>query len=189
MFFFAHAQPVKVIAECTITFTINVENGTGDAIKMLYIKGRKTRSDMVSPAFHQTTIYDNNTGEAIIMKDIGGEKYLTKLNATKWKEKNAEWNGMTLKLTTETKMVAGYSCKKAVATTKDGKSFIVYYTTGMVASASENPYQFKNIPGLVLEYESQTAEGKHITFKAIKINFSPVPAAKFIIPDTGYREL
>ena len=143
MFFFARSQPTKIIAECTITFNINIDNGTGDAVKTLYIKGKKTRSDIVSPTFHQTTIYDNNTGEAIILKDAGGEKYLTRLNAAKWKEKNAEWDGMTVKLTNEIKTIAGYNCKKAVATTKDGKNFIVYYTTGMMASASENPYQFK----------------------------------------------
>jgi len=96
---------------------------------------------------------------------------------------------MTVKLTNESKTILGYPCKKAVATTKGGKRFTIYYTTGLAPTASENPYQFKNIPGIVLEYESETSEGKSITFKATNIDFSPVPAAKFEIPQSGYRIL
>ncbi len=185
----ARPQPAKVIAECTITFSISTEKGTGDATKTLYIKGRKTRSDIISPAFRQTTIFDNNSGEAVIWKEMGGDKYVTTLNPAKWKEKNAEWDGMTVKITNENKTIAGYNCRKAIATTTQGKNFILFYTSGITASASENTYQFKNIPGLVLEYESQNAEGKNISFKAVKVNLSPVPAAKFLLSKSGYKEL
>ena len=71
----------------------------------------------------------------------------------------------------------------------DGSHFVVYFTADINASATENPYQFKDIPGLILEYESGTGEGKNIEFIATDINFSPVPAAKFAIPTTDYRIL
>lgn len=184
-----YAQTAKIIGECTVMYTIKIANTTGDASKILYIKGKKTRAEIVSPSFIQTTIYDDNTGEAVILRELSGEKYVTKLNAAKWKEQNKEWEGMTVKHVNENKLILGYPCLKAVATTKNGKNFILYYTTNLMPSASENPYQFKGIPGIVMEYESETNDGKSISFKATKINFNPVPAAKFIIPETGYREL
>ena len=186
---FVYSQVAKMVGECTVTYTIQIAKDTGNAAKILYIKGKKTRSEIISPSFMQTTIYDSKTGDAVIMRELNGEKYLSKFNSTQWKEKNKEWEGMTVKLNNETKLILGYACKKAVATTKNGKNFVLYYTTGLTPSASENPYQFKNIPGIVLEYESETSEGKSIMFTATEINFSPVPAAKFIIPETGYRVL
>jgi len=186
---FAYSQAAKVVGECTVTYTIKIANDTGDATKTLYIKGKKTRSEIVSPSFIQTTIYDSKTGEAVILRELNGEKYLSRFNNTQWKEKNKEWEGLTVKLSNDTKTILGYVCKKAIATTKGGKSFVLYYTTGLTPSASENPYQFKNIPGIVLEYESETSEGKSIMFKATKVNLSPVPAAKFVIPESGYRVL
>jgi len=187
--FFVFAQSVKTIGECTITYTIKIANDTGSATKTLYIKGKKICAEIESPSFAQTLIYDNKTNEAVIWRTLNGEKYLSTFNAAQWKEKNKEWEGMKVKLTSESKMILGYNCKKAVATTKGGKNFIIYYTTTLAPSASENPYEFKNIPGIVLEYESETNEGKSIVFKATNINFSPVPAAKFEIPTSGYRIL
>jgi len=187
--FIAYTQQAKVIGECTVTYSIKIANEPGNATKILYIKGKKTRSEIISPSFTQTTIYDSKTGEAVILRELNGEKYLSKFNAAKWKERNKMWDGLAVKLTNEGKTILDYPCKKAIATTKDGKSFVLYYTTGITPSASENSYQFKNIPGIILEYESETSEGKNITFKATRIDFSPVPAAKFEIPESGYRIL
>lgn len=184
-----YAQQAKIIGECTITYTIDIANEAGSATKTLYIKGKKTRSEIVSPSFMQTTIYNDKTGDAVILRELNGEKYLSRLSAEKWKEKNKIWDGMTVKQTNESKTILGYTCKKAVATKKGGKSFVIYYTTNLAPTVSENPYQFKGIPGIVLEYESETSEGKSVVFKATKVDFSPVPAAKFEIPTSGYREL
>jgi len=48
--------------------------------------------------------------------------------------------------------------------------------------------QFKNLEGLPLEYE--LSQGKlRIKYTVSKINMNPVPASKFDIPKSGYREL
>src|SRR3954469_3929378 len=109
-------QSAKVIGDCTITYTIQIANDAGNATKTLYIKGNKTRSEIVSPSFTQTTIYDNKTGEAVILRELNGEKYLSKFNAAKWKEKNKKWDDLTVKLLNEGKTILGYPCKKASAT-------------------------------------------------------------------------
>ncbi len=185
----AQQQVSKIVAECTITYSVTIKGNDKNegTTKTLYIKGRKIRSEIKNTAFYQATIFDNKTEEAVVLKEIGGDKYMSQFNAAQWKEKNQQWNASSVQVTNETKKILNYTCRKAIITTKEGNSFVVYFTTDMTASATENPYQFKDISGLVLEYESQTSEGKNIEFTATGINFNPVPAAKFIIPTTGYR--
>lgn len=180
----------KFIAECTINYSVSLE-GTENNLttKTLFIKGRKTRTDISYSSFHQSTILDNKTGDAVVLKTIGSDKYISSFTAQQWKEKNNKWDSVKVLFTNETTKVLNYTCRKAILTTKNDNHFFVYYTTDFIASTTENPYQFKNIPGLILEYESQTSEGKLITFKATSIDFSPVPVSKFEIPTTGYRVL
>lgn len=181
-------QPSKIIAECTITYSVNIAgNDKKETTKKLYIKGRKTRSEISNTSFFQATIYDNKTGDATVLKEVGNDKYLSQFNTEKWKEKNSRWNDATVTTSNETKKILNYSCRKATITTKDGSSFVIFFTTDFTASATENPYQFKNIPGLILEYESQTSEGKNVEFTAVAIDLNPVPAAKFTVPVSGYR--
>jgi len=97
---------------------------------------------------------------------------------------------MKVSLGNETKTILGYECKKGSAVLKDGSSFTFFYTVSIKPSASENPYQFRDIPGFVLEYEI-IGEDKtsKITYTATRINFNPVPSSKFDIPTSGYRVL
>ncbi len=188
------AQTQKVVADCTITFSITVEGKKDpvfeNAIKTLYLKGKLTRTDLESPSFNQSVIYDNNTGVAVVLKEIGANKYITTLSETAFKEQNERYEGMELSFENETKTILGYECKKAIAKLKDGTIFSLFYATAIIPSALENPYQFKNIPGFVLEYETEGKgkEGK-IIYTATKINLSPVPASRFEVPSKGYRVL
>ncbi|MDO9156009.1 MAG: hypothetical protein Q7U17_03995, partial [Sediminibacterium sp.] len=65
----------------------------------------------------------------------------------------------------------------------------VYYASTITPSVREFEYQFKDIPGFVLEYEAKDGYTQKITYTATKISFNPVSAAKFEIPTTGYRLL
>lgn len=187
----AKSQSVsKLIADCTITYAVSFEGSEGNLnTKILYIKGKKTRTDIRYSSFQQSTIFDNKTGDAVVLKNIGLDKYISYFNAQQWKEKNKKWDDVKISFSNETKKVLTYTCRKAILVTKDNNQFVVYYTLDFGASATENPYQFKNILGLILEYESQTGEGKLITFKATDVNLNPVPASRFEIPTTGYRVL
>lgn len=188
------AQQPKIIGDCTVTFGISgADAGTNENLKgsskTLYIKGHKTRVDVSSSNYNQSTIYDSNTGVAVILKEIGANKYMSTLDAAKWEQQNKKYEGMTISITNETKTILGYECKKAVATLKNGNNFTIYYAPAIMPSAIENPYEFKNIPGFVFEYEMPGEKGNKIIFSATQINFNPVPASKFEIPKTGYRIL
>ena len=190
------AQAPRVVGDCTVTYSLSFEGGKNavepmaGAVKTFYVRGKQARVDLISSGFTQSVIYDNTTGDAVILKEVGNNKYMIKLNQAKWKEENKQYDGMDINLTGESKNILGYDCKRALIKLKNGKTYSLYYTTAIIPSATENPYQFKNIPGFVLEYEtiSQTSDQK-ITFSATKINVNPVPLSKFEIPKSGYRIL
>ncbi len=190
---------VRVVADCTITYAISAdESGTNKDIneslqsstKTVYIKGNESRTDLVSPSFTQSLIYNRAGGSAVILREFGNNKFLTRLDHAKWLAENKKYEGMTVTLSgSETKTILGYECKKGVIELKNGSSFVLYYATAIVPSVKEFEYQFKDVPGFVLEFESQEADGKKIKYTATKINMSPVPASKFDIPTSGYRIL
>ncbi|MFY7898846.1 MAG: hypothetical protein ACOVNY_01600 [Chitinophagaceae bacterium] len=194
----ANAQQ-RVLAECTISFSIYVSDSLNadkdlaaslkNSTKTVYIKGNDSRTDLVSPAFIQSVLYDKTTGKATILREFGNNKFITKLNSTQWNQENSKYENATVQLLDETKNIAGYTCKKCILKLADGSVFTMYYATTIIPSVREFEYQFKNVPGLVLEYESIETKGIKIKYVATKINTSPVPIAKFIIPTTGYRIL
>jgi GLPGLI family protein len=189
----------RVVAECTVQFAIQVnnENSTDKetvsllkaTTKTVYIKANDSRVDLISPTFQQSVIYNKNTGEAVILRELGANKFMTKLNAKAWEAQNAKFADMDVNLVNETKKIVGYDCKKAVLQLKNGTSFTVYYATAIIPSVKDFEYQFSNIPGFVLEYETQEGKGEKITYTATKINLYPVQASRFDIPTSGYRLL
>ncbi len=188
----------RVVADCTLTFSISVDDGPMDAeiakslrasTMTVYIRGNDSRSDLVSPTFSQSMIYDKTNGAAIVLREFGNNKFMTKLDAKGWVALNKKYEGMNLQIANESKNILGYECKKAVMQLKDGSSFSLYYATAIIPSVREFEYQFKDVPGLVLEFENVDEQQKKIRFTASKINFTPVQASRFDIPTKGYRLL
>jgi GLPGLI family protein len=143
---------------------------------------------MVSALFSSTTIHDAKTGSAVVLKEVSGQKLLIRMAPDDWKQKNARYQGITFKNTGETKEIAGYKCIKAEAKMSDGSSFTVYYTPDLIPENKEYDYHFRNLNGLPLEYEL-TQRNLSIRYTVSKINMNPVPASKFDIPTSGYREM
>jgi GLPGLI family protein len=192
---FAFAQRSIVVGDCTVTYRISGSDATTNnnlqgASKILYVKGKMARTDMIGANYRQSVIYNNNSGTAVILKEIGTEKYMSDYSAAEWKKENKNFEGQTINFTSDTKTILGYECKKAVAKLKDGTYYNIYYSEAIKLTACENPFQFKEIPGFVLEYETgNPRRTSKITYTATMINFDPVPASKFEIPTSGYRVL
>ena len=123
-----------------------------------------------------------------MLREVSGQKLLIRMSSKDWQEKNARYAGITFKNTGETRDIAGYKCLKAEATMSDGSKFIVYYTPDIVPENKEYDYHFRNLNGLPLEYKL-TQRNLTIRYTVSKINLNPVPAAKFDIPTSGYREM
>ena len=194
LFFFIkmNAQQ-RIVAECTINYARIADDSTTQkqaaaSSKIVYIKGNDSRIDIISPSFSQTIFYDKNSGNAVVLREFGANKVMTKLSKTQWIEKNKKFEGAVVNLLSDTKNILGYECKKATIQAADGNLITVFYATAIVTSVREFEYQFKDVPGLVLEYETEEA-GKKIKYSASKINLSPVQTAKFDVPTNGYRIL
>lgn len=187
----------KKVSELTLVYDAIITTGSKEpkladafdgATTTVYIKGNLSRSEMVSALASFTTIHDSNTGSSVILQEVSGQKLLIRMTADNWKDKNKRYEGITFSNTGETKTIAGYKCVKAIAKMKDGATFIVYYTNEIVPENMEYNYQFKNLDGLPLEYEL-SQDNLTIKYTVSKINLNPVPASKFDIPKSGYREL
>ncbi len=188
----------KVVAECTVNYTVFVDSSTVDKkvtesmkglTKTVFIKGNDSRTDVASVSFSQSIIYDKTTGRAVILREFGNNKFLTKLEADKWIIENKKFDNLVFTPLNENKNIAGYDCKKGTIQLIDGNKYTLYYSTTIVPSVKEFEYQFRNIPGLVLEYESTDIGGNKIKYTANKVNLNPIPASKFIVPTSGYRIL
>jgi hypothetical protein len=187
----------KKVAELTLVYDATISTGNGQpkladafdgATTTVYIKGTMSRSEMVSALASFTSIYDSRTGVAVVLQEISGQKLLIHMTADNWKEKNRRYEGISFTNTSETKTIAGYKCTKAIATMKDGSAFTVYYTKEIIPENAAYDVQFKDLEGLPLEYELIQGNLK-IKYTVSKINMNPVPASKFDIPKSGYREL
>ena len=67
------AQTARIISECTIVYNLSIEDGNSSpeliqslkgASKTVYIKGSKSRTDLVSPSYSLTIINDTKKWRA-----------------------------------------------------------------------------------------------------------------------------
>ncbi|MEJ7683984.1 MAG: hypothetical protein WKG06_40255 [Segetibacter sp.] len=96
VYFRGIAQEAKLISECTVFFDVSVEGTKVDprvaksmagTTKVLYIKGSKSRSDLLTPGFKQTTFADSKTDTTVILRELGSTKYISYLRESKKKNK------------------------------------------------------------------------------------------------------
>ena len=194
-----YAQNARIVSECTIVYNLSIQDGNSTpeliqslkgASKTVYIKGSKSRTDLVSPSYSLTIINDSKRDTTIILRELGSTRYMTFLDEAKKLEKNKKFEGIAFLPTSETKTILGYDCKKVVSKLKDGSTYNVYYAPSIIPSTKEYEYQFKDLAGLALEYETTSEDGKMVyKFTAEKISLTPVQAAKFDTPKSGYRIL
>ena len=185
------AQQQKIIADCTVTYAVNnsqqdLKNNSETAVKTIYISGKQIRIDLSSATFNQTIFYNDNTGEATVLKSIGESKYISAFTAADWQKRNDIYNGVKISFTNNIKKILNFECKEAVLQLANGNSYTLYYVPELRPSITENTYEFKNVPGLILQYQSSIKNQK-INYTATSVNFDPVPDFKFEIPKAGYK--
>ncbi len=189
--------PQQVISEGILIYNISIETGSKEpkmadmldgATTTIYFKGAQTKSEMVSGLGKETTIYDSRTGTGVILKDYSGQKLMITLDKEDWEKKNRKYEGINYEISDETVNIAGYECKKAIATLKDGNSFTVYFAPGLKVSNLNYDNPFKNLPGLAVQYEWKSGK-MMFKYTLAKINSETVPLARFEIPKSGYRVL
>ncbi|MBA2249394.1 MAG: hypothetical protein H0W12_04300 [Chitinophagaceae bacterium] len=187
----------RTISEGTLVYNISVETGTKEpkmadmldgATTTIYLKNNESRSELVSGLGSEVTIHDYRSGNGVILKDYSGQKLMITLAREDWLKKNKRYEGITFDNTSETAVIAGYKCTKAVAKLNDGSTFTVFYTTELIVANKDFDNPFKSLPGLALQYESQSGK-LQLKYTLSRISFDVVSASKFDIPKSGYRVL
>ncbi|HEX2534482.1 MAG TPA: hypothetical protein VHK69_12140 [Chitinophagaceae bacterium] len=191
--FAAGAQ--KKFSEGTISYDIVINTGSDKpqkadfldgATSTVFVKGPRSRTEMVSPLGTQATIIDGAKNTITVLKDFGEPKYMIQMTPANWREANRKFEGVTFTYSEDSKTIAGYSCKKAVGKLADGTTYTVWYTPELVPENRDFQTGNQTLPGLAMEFESQMGN-LNVTYTVSKISFSPVPAAKFDLPKAGYR--
>jgi len=197
LFYTSVAFAQKKFSEGSIVYNVTVNtndpnpklaDGFDGATNTVYIKGKLSRSELVSVFGTQSTLIDGRTGKVSVLKEYGDKKYMITMTPDDWVEANQKYDSVSFTYENEYKTIAGYNCQKAVGKLKDGETFIVYYSKDLLPESRDFQYSYKNLPGLALEYESVLGNSK-VTFSASKISFDPVPIAKFDLPRSGFRVL
>ncbi len=133
-----------------------------------------------NPAVSQPNIIfgDREAGTFINQKDVFGELFLVKdsIRPIRWK------------LTSETRKIAGYTCRRANALILDSIYVVAFYTDEIHVSGG--PESFGGLPGMIL---GVALPHENITWFATKVMDMPVTPAKLEPPRKGkqlnYREL
>ena len=195
LFSFTATSAQKKFSEGSITYNVIVNtndpnpklaDGFDGATNTIYIKGKLSRSELISVFGTQSTIIDGRTGKVTVLKEYGDKKYMINMSSADWIEANQKYDNVTFTYENEYKTIAGYNCRKAIGKLKNGETFTVYYTTELIPENQDFQYSNKSLPGLALEYESDLGKNK-VIFSASKISFDPVPVAKFDLPKSGFR--
>ena len=185
----------RVVAECTLEYSIQPDtsfqmnkSSTYWGTKKVFIKGNDARVDVESTGFFQSLIYDKSNQQAVVLRVLGTNKFITRLPPADWILENKKFDSLKVTYQSTTKTIIGYECKMATILLKDGTEYQLYYTTSIAPSVREFEYVFKNIQGFVLGYEVKQAN-RSVKYTATRISFSPVAASRFDIPVSGYRIL
>jgi GLPGLI family protein len=185
----------KKFSEGVINYDIVINTGSDKphaadfldgATSTVFLKGSKSRTEMVSSLGTQSTIIDESNGNIFVLKEYGDQRYLIELKPADWKDANKRYEGVTFTFTNDTKKIIGYTCKKAIGKLTDGTTFTVWYTTDLVPENNDFQTANKGLPGLAMEYEASMGN-LNVTYTVSKISFGPVTAAKFDLPKSGYR--
>lgn len=181
-----HAQ--RKLTEMAVHYQMNMQGQQNTSNYTVYIKGPYSRTELNNALLFTTTIHDAKTGSAVILKELSGQKLLIRASAVQWKERNKKYDTLLFQQEEGGKLIMGYQAQKAIAVLKDGSKITVFYTTDVIPENKEYDPMFKNLNGLPLEWEIQQGP-LALQYAIQKINLNPIPASRFDIPTTGYREL
>lgn len=185
------AKKVKTFSGI-ITYDITYEGEDLDAATtaqlptqiVVSLNGNKVRNEQVSAFYSMASISDLEKGSAIILIDAMGMKIA--VNQTKAEiDKNkaeADLKDPAIKILDETKMIAGYKCKKAEVS-MDEEVMEVYFTDEILVPEGMNDNSgFKGINGMLMQY-TVNQQGLLMTMTVKEVKKAKVKAGLFLIPD------
>lgn len=185
----------KILTDGMLKYSISIESSNGEkqiagslngAVLSVYLTKDKSRSEMVSTPGTETTVFDSKTGKGFILKEYSGQKLMITTNAQNWMQKNQVNSKLNFQTQPGITNIAGYNCKKAVAQTDNGKSYIVFYDPSIIVANKQYNNAFTQLAGLPIQYELSSG---NLIFKysLIGINSDIFNSGKFEAPKSGFR--
>lgn len=150
---------------------------TFDANKSIYLfnrKDEKTKSPWTNGEAEDDIWYNDYSSEKFIQqKNIFGETYILSdsLKNTKWK------------ITNESRMIAGFNCRKAVGVLFDSVYVFAFYTDEITVSGG--PMSLHGLPGMILGI---TIPRMFSSWVASKIEINGIDYSKINAPTKGKKK-
>jgi hypothetical protein len=179
----------KVVGECTITYDIRQIATNGDTSlvgqKQVFIKGNSCKTILKTPEITQTLIFNTQQETAIILKEIGLNRFLQYIQYASSSSVNlvaSKKNGLA-------NTILAYPCESITLSWADGTSMEVAYTTVIIPTVTLYEQAFKEIPGLVMSYQLTTKSGNKILYSATKVDLSPIRLNVFEVNKENYQQI
>ena len=97
----------KKFSEGTINYDIVINTGAekpqaadflDGATSTVYIKGNKSRTEMISSLGTQATVIDGAANSIVVLKEYGDQKYLIQLTPSEWNDANKKYEGVSFNI-------------------------------------------------------------------------------------------
>ncbi len=194
-FFCNNISAQKLLNEVVLKYNISIETINGEkpvasalngAVLTIYLTKDKSRSEMVSAPGVETNVYDSKLNKGFILKEYSSQKLMITLTGENWNQKNHLNKNLNFETENSTTTIAGYTCKKGVAQTADGKKYVVYYDPSTIVANKTYNNAFPQINGLPVQYE--ISSGNLIfRYRLSQNNLESIPINKFDAPKSQFR--
>ena len=145
--------------------------------KTLYQPGRE------NPDNNRRLWGDNVASENVIYADLDSsrsvsqKKVFEEVFLIQDSTRQIQW-----KITDETRVIAGFQCRRANAIIMDSIYVVAFYTDDIIAPGG--PESFTGLPGMILGI---SLPHQHVTWFATKVSAQPVTASQLKIPSKGKK--
>lgn len=184
----------KIINEATLTYKVEIKNSTTNQPVqnsnanqyVIYTKGLSSRSDLITSMGSESAVYDSKKSSGYIAKSYSGQKLLINLTKAEWFTQNAIFQQLKFNVTSETKNISGYDCKKAISKLATGETIIVYFEPNIELSNQDHILAFPELKGLPIVIERES-KGSTFTYTLADIIYDNVASNLFEISQKNYR--
>ena len=152
----------------------------------IYFKGGKSSAESSGGMMQQRTITSSETGDSYTLMELMGQKVALKMTKGEAVSKISAHGTPEIKITKESKEIAGYKCTKAVVSVKGEPSFDIWFTKEL-EGINGGYARYEGIDGMMLEYEVHH-DGIGMKYSCTAISNEKVDDAKFVIP-SDYRPI
>ena len=146
--------------------------------KTMYQPGRENPDNNRNNMFDDNLAQDNVVySELDSSKSFSQKKVFEQLFLVEDSTRKIQW-----KITDETRLIAGFQCRRANALIMDSIYVVAFYTDDIIASGG--PESFNGLPGMILGI---SLPHQHVTWFATKVSAAPVTASQLKVPSKGKK--